>query len=222
MKKTSSCLKLPNNIYILSDKKVAHAINLPMFEIRPLYKKIDYSVYDALIFTSKNAFLSIDKMDEEWKKKPAYVIAAQTAKILETLGGKLAFVGKTGHGNSFALEIADLLKGKRVLYLGPKEVVSNLVSILSENGVFCDAEVIYETVCKKYDEKIKLPKNSTIIFSSPSTIKCFFQNAEWDESYNAIAIGETTAKSFPSYIVPYIADTTSLESCVSKALEING
>jgi uroporphyrinogen-III synthase len=221
MKQNFPSSKTFENIYILSDKKVPHAINLPMFEIHPLHKKVDYSFYDALIFTSKNAVLSINEMDQEWKQTPAYVIAPQTAKIVESLGGNLAFVGKTGHGNSFALEIADLLKGKRVLYLAPQELVSNLLTILNEKGVFCDAEVIYETVCKKYNEKIELPKNSTVIFSSPSTIKCFFQNSQWDESYKAVAIGETTAKSFPSYITPYIAETTSLESCVNKALEIN-
>lgn len=221
MKQNSLILKSPNNIYILSDKKVAHAINLPMFEIEYIHKKIDYFNYDALIFTSKNAILAISEMDKEWKDKPAYVIATQTAKVLEELGGKLSFVGQTGQGNSFALEIVELLQGKKVLYLGASEIVSDLVEILNQNGVFCDAAVIYKTVCKKYDKKIELPKNSTIIFSSPSTIKCFFQNLQWDESYKAVAIGETTAKAFPSYVTPYIAEITSLESCVSRALEIN-
>jgi uroporphyrinogen-III synthase len=192
-----------------------------MFEIKYIHKKIDYSFYDALIFTSKNAILAINDMDDEWKNIPTYVIAAQTAKTLEDLGGKLSFVGKTGHGNSFALEIAELLKEKKVLYLGALEVVSNLVEILQDNGVICDVEVIYETVCKKYEKKIELPKNSIIIFSSPSTIKCFFKNIQWDKSYKAVAIGETTANYFPPNIVPFVADTTSLESCVIKAIELS-
>ncbi|MBU1927905.1 uroporphyrinogen-III synthase [bacterium] len=221
MKENSLMAKSPNNIYILSDKKVAHAKNLPMFEIEPVYKKIDYSLYDALIFTSKNAVKVMNEIDDEWKSKPSYVIAEQTAKALKSFGGKLSFVGETGHGNSFALEMAEALKGKRVLYLCAMEVVSNLLGILNANGVFCDAAVVYKTVCKQYDGKIILPKNSVIIFSSPSTIKCFFENAQWDESYKAVAIGETTAKAFPSHIIPFIANTTSLESCVSKALEIN-
>ena len=43
----------------------------------------------------------------------------------------------------------------------------------------------------------------------------------WDESFKAISIGHTTAKYFPSNITPLIADTTSLESCVKKAIELN-
>jgi uroporphyrinogen-III synthase len=209
------------NIYILSDKKVKLAKNLPMIEIEPIEKKIDYAKYDALVFTSKNAILVINEMDQEWKKKPSYVIAPQTAKIVKKLNGRLVFTGKTNHGNSFAKELIEPLKGKKVLYLGALEVASNLVALLNENGVHCDNEPIYKTVCKKYDSKIQLPENSIIIFSSPSTIKCFFENIDWQSSYKAVAIGETTAEKFPSDIVPYIADTTSLESCVSKALEVS-
>ncbi|DAB30821.1 MAG TPA: uroporphyrinogen-III synthase [Sulfurimonas sp. UBA12504] len=209
------------NIYILSDKKVKYAKNLPMFEIKPLYKKIDFASYDALIFTSKNALYAINELDVEWKNKPAYAISTQTAKIVKSLKGNLRFVGKSNHGNSFAHELIPLLQGKKVLYLGAKEIVSDLIKILNENAVICDVEAIYETVCKNYREKIVLPKNATIIFSSPSTIKCFLQNSQWDESYKAVAIGETTAKRFPSYISAHVAQTTSLESCVRKALEIN-
>ena len=76
-------------------------------------------------------------------------------------------------------------------------------------------------MCKKYNKKVKLPKNSTIIFSSPSTIKCFFENISWDESFKAVSIGKTTSKYFPQNITPIIADTTPLDACVKKAIEIN-
>ena len=106
------------------------------------------------------------------------------------------------------------------MYLRGAKVVSKLSDILNNNNIKCDEVVVYESVCKKFDKKTILPKNSTIIFSSPSTIKCFLENLTWDESFKAIAIGKTTAKYFPSDITPSISDTTSLESCVSKALEL--
>jgi uroporphyrinogen-III synthase len=99
-------------------------------------------------------------------------------------------------------------------------VVANLVEILNTNGVTCIHEPIYETSCVKYNEKITLPKNSIIIFSSPSTIECFFKNVIWDESFKAISIGNTTAKYFPKDIIPIISDNTSLNSCVQKALSL--
>ncbi|UPT77186.1 uroporphyrinogen-III synthase [Sulfurovum sp. XGS-02] len=208
-------------IYILSDKKVKWAKNLPVFAIEPIPQDVDLSSYDALVFTSKNAIYSLDSMDKTWKKKPAYVIAPETAKIVKHLGGKLAFVGKEKHGDKFALEIAEKYKHQKLLYIRASKVVSNLVNILNSNGIICDELIIYQTVCKPLDKKITLPKNSTIIFSSPSTIECFFKNISWDESFKAISIGKTTAQYFPQNITPVISDTSSLESCVKKAIELN-
>ena len=78
---------------------------------------------------------------------------------------------------------------------------------------------MYNTKCKQKINKIP-EKNSIIIFSSPSTIKCFLNNFKWDSSYKAISIGKTTAKYFPDFIKPIISDNTSLASCVQKAQDI--
>ncbi len=209
------------NIYLLSDKKVKFAKNLPVIEIKNIDQDINLEKYDALIFTSKNAINAIESINKAWKKIPSYVIAPQTAKAVKHHGGILKFVGKKKHGDEFAHEIMEELQESRVLYLGGTKTVSSLVTILNENGVKCDNIAIYETICKKHKKNVTLPKNSTIIFSSPSTINCFLENFSWDESYKAVSIGRTTAKFFPDYITPYISETTSLESCVKKAIELN-
>jgi uroporphyrinogen-III synthase len=208
-------------LYVLSQKKVKWAKNIPVFEIKPLNPRIDLGGYSALIFTSKNAITALNAIDKSWKSIPAYVIAPQTAKTLKDLGGKLEFVGKEKHGDAFALELLKKLKNQKVLYVRGSKVVSDLITVLNANGVVCDDLIVYETVCKKFDHKVELPRGSTIIFSSPSTIECFFENFSWESSYKAVAIGETTARYFPENIVPFLADTTSLESCVKKAIEIN-
>jgi len=207
-------------IYILSDKKIKDTINIPMIDIKFKKQNINLEGYDTLIFTSKNGVKALNSMDKSWKKIPSYVIAPQTAKVLQSLGGILKVVGKKHHGDQFAHEISSDLKGKKVLYISGAKVVSNLIAILQENNVQCDRLVLYETVCKEYKKKIKIAKNSIIIFSSPSTIECFLNNVKWDESYTAISIGDTTAKFFPEYIQPVIAKNTSLESCVEKGLEL--
>lgn len=208
-------------IYLLSDKKVKWAKNIPVFEIRPRVQEIALSGYDALIFTSKNAVISLNAMDKSWKNRPAYVIAPQTAKTAKDLGGKLAFVGKANDGDAFALELVAKLENKKVLYVRGSKVLSGLVGTLNANNIVCDEAIVYETVCRTCDSKTRLPKGSTIIFSSPSTIECFLKNFDWDTSFKAVAIGKTTAGYFPEYISPVLADTASLESCVKKAIELN-
>lgn len=207
-------------IYILSDTNIKNAHNFPVLQIQYKKQNINLEQYDALIFTSKNAIKALDSMNNSWKKIAAYVIAPKTANIVKKLGGNLKFVGNEHHGNQFAQELVEALQGKKVLYISGAKIVSNLMNILKSNSIECDNIVIYETVCKDYKQKVKIPKYSTIIFSSPSTIECFLKNIKWDKSYTAISIGNTTAKFFPEYITPFIAEDTSLESCVKKALEL--
>lgn len=208
------------NIYLLNDEKIKFAKNIPLFEIKYIKQEINFSNYDALIFSSKNGVLAVDSMSKDWKKIPSYVISEQTAKLLKDLNGKLGFVGKQRHGDEFAYEIIEELKGKKVLYLRASEIVSDIIDILNDNSVKCDDIVVYENHFVEQQEKKTLPKNSKIIFSSPLTIKYFFKVFFWDESYTAISIGKTTAKYFPKNIKPVIAEKTSLKACVNKALEI--
>ncbi len=208
------------NIYVLSDKKVKWAKNLPVFEVKHLAFDGDLGAYDGLVFTSKNAIYSLAAQNKLYKKMPSYVIAPQTAKVLKSVGGSLKFVGKEKHGDAFAYELLEKFHGKKLLYLRGESVVSNLVGILNDGGVVCDEAVVYKTQCRVMPNRRALPKGATIIFSSPSTIECFLKNFEWDESYRAIAIGKTTAAYMPEHMRHFIAETTSLDSCVKRALEL--
>lgn len=106
------------------------------------------------------------------------------------------------------------------MYLRGKDIVSNFITILNNNEVNCLDEIIYENKFNESVQKKKIPKNSKIIFTSPSTVKYFFKIFSWDESYTAISIGKTTAQYFPESIKPIIADNTSFKACVDKALSI--
>jgi len=208
------------DVFLLNDKKVKGAKNIPLFKIVYTKKQIKLDGYDALIFTSKNSINAIDSVNKKWKKIPSYVISEQTAKLVKDLDGNVEFISKTKHGNEFAYELINKLKGKRVLYLRGKDIVSELISILKANNIDCLDEIIYENIFDESINKRKIPKNSMIIFTSPSTIKYFFKVFSWDESFTAISIGKTTAKYFPPNIKPVLADDTSFKSCVDKALSL--
>ncbi|MEA3315875.1 MAG: uroporphyrinogen-III synthase [Campylobacterota bacterium] len=209
------------NIYILSDKYLKYAKNIPLISTIPNMDSFEVEKYDAIIFTSKNGIIHLDSITKKWKKIPSYAISTQTAKEIKKFGGNLKFIGKKKHGDEFALELVDLLKDcKKVAYIGAKDVVSNLTNILIENNINCEHIPIYKTLCVEYENKIDLPDDSIIIFSSPSTIKCFLENINWKDSFRAISIGKTTKKYFPDNIKPIISDNTTLQSCVQTALNL--
>lgn len=204
------------DIYLLSNTKQENINNLPIIEIKYLDFNIDLSSYDILLFTSKNSVTAIDKQHQKWKEIPSFAISAPTAKKIKELNGKLVYTGEAKSGDSFAYEIAEQLKGKKVLYIRAKKVVSKLRDILKNSGVELDEIIAYETVCKEYKEKT-FKNNSIFIFTSPSTIDCFFKSFKWDSSFKAVAIGETTADALPKDIEFYIAKDTSIQSCIDTA-----
>lgn len=208
-----------NDIYLLNDMQISGIKNIPLLGIRFLPIQIDILQYDALVFTSKNAVYALDSFNPNWKKVPSFVIAKKTANVVKQLGGNVAFIGNSGHGNDFASELIPHLKNKKVLYLRAKKVVSSLVSLLKEAHIDVDKEIIYETTCNTV-EKLQMPKKgSVIIFSSPSTIECFFENFSWDNSYKAVVIGKTTAQYLPQEIPYVVSKTTSIEDCIALAKE---
>ena len=207
-----------SKIYLLNEQKFDDVENLEVFEIEYLRFDLDLEKYDALVFTSKNAIFSLEENGINWKSTPSYVIAPKTADIAKKFGANIAFIGFSGHGNDFANELIPYLKNKKTLYIRALKTVSNLTNILKENGIDIDEIISYKTSCNKQEIKI-LDKNSTIIFTSPSSVECFFKKYSWEDSFKAIAIGKTTALYLPKNIKCEISSLTSVEECVNLALK---
>jgi len=206
-----------NKIYLLNEDKYKNAINLPMIKINFFQKEIDLQSYDALIFTSKNGVRAIDKIDKNWINKDIYSIGQGTSKEIKKYNANLVYTAKSSYGNSFALEIKERLKNKKVLFLRAKVVTSKLNKILIEADIKLDEETVYETTCRAYEEEKLIDKNSIIIFTSPTTVNCFFKNFKWDKSYKAISIGKVTASFIPSYVNNIISEKQTIINCIKIA-----
>ncbi|MDX1809380.1 MAG: uroporphyrinogen-III synthase [Sulfurospirillaceae bacterium] len=207
-------------IYLLNNENFEGTINLPMIEINFLKEEIDLGLYDSLIFTSKNAVRALNSIDTNWTKKEIYSIGQGTSQEIKKHHANLVFTSKDSYGDLFAEEIKDKLKDKKVLFLRAAKVISNLNVILKENDIDLDEKIIYETVCHKYEIIKKPPLNAVIIFTSPSTVKCFFKNFNWDDSYKAVAIGNITASAIPANIDILVAHEQTIQSCVDLAKSI--
>jgi uroporphyrinogen-III synthase len=208
-------------IYILSEKIYEGASNLPSIMIEYKERDLNLNGYDALVFSSKNGVEAIDKITKKWREIPAFSIGTGTSKAIEALGGKLTYSARSSYGDNFANEIKRELAGKRVLFLRAKVVTSSLNTILKEAGVLLDEEVVYETKCTPC-ERLKTPsKGSVIIFSSPSTIACFFHCFSWDESYQAVVIGEKTASFMPKEISFIQSPKQTIPSCIEVAKRLS-
>ncbi|MDN5113373.1 uroporphyrinogen-III synthase [Aliarcobacter butzleri] len=206
-------------IYLLNEQKHEDVENLEVFQIEYIKSDVDLKKYDALVFTSKNGVKAINSFNQDWKNIPSYAIAQKTANTIIKLGGVVEFIGNSGHGNDFAYELKNVLKDKKVLYVKALKTVSNLPNILKENGIFLDEIIAYKTSCKK--SNIILEENSIFIFTSPSSVECFFKQYSWKNSYKAIVIGKTTAEFLPSNANYEISSQTSVEECIKLAKQLS-
>lgn len=210
-------------IFVLSEKKYEDAQNLPVILFNYFQKPLDLSQYKALIFSSKNGVIAIDKITDDWKKFPCYSIGSGTSLEITKRGGQIIYEAKSSYGDDFAKEITEKLSHTHALFIRAKEVTSNLNTILLDAGVLLDEIVLYETVCAPCKRLEQPPKNAIIIFSSPSTIHCFFNCLQWDETYQAVVIGEKTASYMPKDIPYVMPEAQSIPSCIalSKILSKN-
>ncbi len=203
-------------IYILSDTDIQGAKKLPVIWQRYFPPSVDIAAYDYLLFTSKNGVKAINYYTDSWKTIPSLAIGKATAKTIEQLGGKVAFVAKSFYGKDFIKEVAKRFKGAKFLYLRPKRVATDIAAIAKELGLDVKEAVIYETLCQECDRVEPPPKGSTIIFSSPSTIRCFFGCFEWDSSYRAVVIGKKSASAMPKNIFYILFEQMSLQEIVDS------
>ncbi len=204
-------------IYILSQKRYEGATNLPSIMIDYRDEKIDLKGVEALIFSSKNGVMALDRVTPLWRDIPAYAIGSATQEAIEALGGRVVYRAKNSYGDAFAKEIRERLNGKVALFLRPLVVTSSLNTILTKAGVLLKEVVLYETKCTPC-KNLKAPeKGAIMIFSSPSTIRCFFHCFSWDASYQAVVIGDVTASYMPKDVPFAKASQPTIPACIELA-----
>jgi len=202
-------------IYLLSPSVYSGVVSMPMVTFSPVAQAIDFQDCDTLLFTSKNSVKIANDIDPKWREYPSIAIGKETAKTITELGGHLVALSKEAYASSVAELIEEDFKNSKILYLRPEVVSSeNLATLVRQ-------QVIYKTKCVAYPKSKQPRKKAVIIVTSPSTIRCFLENFEWQESYHAVAIGRVTAEALPPFVRYSIASEPTISACISLAKELD-
>jgi uroporphyrinogen-III synthase len=191
-----------------------------MIRFEKVVDRIDFSHCDTLMFTSKQAVVTADAIDPTWKSYPVIAIGPATKRQVEALGGEVIYHPKDFYGETLSRDIAHFFKAREILYLRPKEISFDAKGYLAKEGITLHEQIIYETGCIAYKKEDTPQKGAIIIFTSPSTIRCFFQQFVWDESYTAVVIGSSTKVHLPSEVAYVVAKKPLISACIEKAQEI--
>ncbi len=207
-------------IYLLSPQPREGVDSLPMISFTQCADAICYEGYDYLLFTSKEAVRTAYTIEPQCKTVPAIAIGEATRKEIEKRGGRVGHVPVNYYAKELAEDIKELFANARILYLRPKTVSYDIKAALAGEGIELGEQVIYETGCVEYVPEDKPEEGSIIIFTSPSTIRCFLDNFGWDASYTAVVIGEATKAHLPEGTRCFVASEPMIDTCVEKALEL--
>ncbi|HHH37418.1 MAG TPA: uroporphyrinogen-III synthase [Epsilonproteobacteria bacterium] len=207
-------------IYLLSPKAREGTHSLPMITFETVADRIDFSVCDTLMFTSKQAVVTAEAIDPNWKKFPSIAIGPATRRQIERLGGSVIFQPENFYGEQLAKDIVSFLHDRRILYLRPEKISFESKEYLHSSGIELQEQTIYRTSCIQYRSDHQPPESSVIIFTSPSTIHCFLANFNWKQSYTAVVIGQSTKTHLPAESSYVVADEPLIDACLEKALAL--
>lgn len=204
---------MKRKIYLFSISSHPKATHINSLDIVFLKPEIDFSEYDYLILTSKQASKALLQYNSRnYLDKKAIAISKQSAKSYEQLGGKILEIGK-GYGDTLYELVKKYPKSIKWLYLRAEVLASDFVQSLNEDGFFIEEAVVYKSQCSQAITLASVEEDAILIFTSPSSIKCFLSHHRITQQNKVVVIGKTTAKALPSSCNYMIAEKPTIESC---------
>jgi uroporphyrinogen-III synthase len=207
-------------IYLISKTSYDNAVDvthIPILSIKYLQPKIDFSLYDGIIVTSKEGARALQNYKIDWTKLDILCVGDSTANEIGAMGGCNITIA-AGYGDSILEVLED--QYNRWLYIRPRAIASSWPQKARLMGKKIDEVIIYETTCDENLEKMQIAHNGVLIFTSPSSIECFRKYTEILPTHGIIVIGTTTQKALPLGIKSLLSEETSVISCIEKAREI--
>ncbi|MFA5455582.1 MAG: uroporphyrinogen-III synthase [Sulfurimonas sp.] len=210
---------MPKKIYLFATSKSEHAINVKSLDVRLLKPDIDFAKYDYLIVTSKQTVKALEQYDKkDFIDIPALCVSLKTADSYKEFGGKILAIGD-GYGDNLIKNIKEYPKLAKWLYLRAELIASDFVQKSRDDGYAIDEKILYVSECSKEILDIRVSDDSTLIFTSPSSIECFLKNNTIHPDAKVIVIGKTTANCLPEGTEYIVSQNTSIESCIELALK---
>lgn len=204
-------------IYLFSTSSYPDTIHVNSLDSKLLKPDIDFSLYDYLIITSKQVAKALQQYEKSsFIKIPALCVSAQTAKSYEAIGGSVLKIG-SGYGDTLKETIVNYPKKTKWLYLRAKEIASDFTKLCRKDGYEIAEAIMYETSCSEDIQKIEIESDAVLIFTSPSSVRCFLKTHTIEDTQKVIVIGKTTANAIPKNSNFVISSETTIESCVKIA-----
>jgi uroporphyrinogen-III synthase len=201
-------------IYLFSTSSHPDAISINSLEIKLLKPDINFSRYEYLILTSKQAAKALLQYD--FVDIKAICVSKKTADSCREIGIDVIDIGD-GYGKSLVDVVKKYPKETKCLYLRAKEVASDFAQDLKAQNYNIDEVIVYESRCAEDMRKTEIEGGATLVFTSPSGVRCFLKHNTIDKKNKVIVIGKSTASALPKNINYILSHESNIDSCITLA-----
>lgn len=206
-------------IYLFSKTPHPDVTFVPVLLTEFIQPEIDFGRYDAIVLTSKQAVVALDKIGPEWTKVPVLTIADITGEMAKASGATVMSRGG-GYGDTLAEIIINGHSEKRWLYPRPEKVASDFGEKVKKAGVSMEDAIVYKTSCNPETASQVIEDDAVLIFTSPLAIECFTAFHAFKPTHKVVAIGKTTGAALPEGLDVHMPQTPSVDNCVVLAQKL--
>lgn len=210
-------------IYFIGDKKFEGVETIQLSQINYLDFEVDFSKFDCLIISSKNALkaLKLSKSKINFDTM-VYAVGEKSANYAKEFGFKNVKFPTKAYGKNLASEYLHEFKNKKCLYLRAREICSGLDEYLLKEGVALEQVIVYENISLKpkiNQEQIHHP--GVFIFSAPSSVERFLNFFHLEKNDKVVVIGKSTALKLQNFPNLYLCKEQDLNSCIKLAKSLD-
>lgn len=206
-------------IYLISKTPYPGVEHIPVLSISFLHPVIDFTQYEGIILTSKQAILALENYDLDWNKLKCICVSESTAAAARETGA-VDIESGDGYGVSIPSVLGTKKRYGKWLYVRPKVIASEWVERARSEGFDIDEAIVYETTCNEAAANYPVSDEGILIFTSPSSIHCFLQNYSILSTQKVIVIGKTTQNALSQGVSSHLSSSTSVASAVDLARQI--
>ncbi|MEQ9262561.1 MAG: uroporphyrinogen-III synthase [Owenweeksia sp.] len=164
------------------------------FNEETFYNRLNNPASQARVFTSKNAFFSLQKLAQsrtvDLQPKRNFTVGVRTTEMLEDFGIKPD--ARAGNAISLAQIIARNKDVKAIDFFCGNQSLDDLPEYLESKGIHVHREIVYKT--QLVHHKVNTENIKGIIFLSPTAVFSFFKNNSLLPDTPCFCIGATTSE----------------------------
>lgn len=206
-------------IYLASLTPYEGVCHLPVITVRFLHPLIDFSQYTGIIFTSKQGIEAFRTYGDTYRLLQCLCVSDATAAHARIMGFEQVFTA-FGNGDSIPDWFEQYRPGGKWLYMRPTQVATKWIDTAHSLGYQIDEAIVYETVCNPEVVSTDVKEDGILIFTSPSSVRCYMKLFPLLSTQTVIVLGETTRRSLPEWTDIRVCETPHISEAVLLARQI--